>query len=1150
MSLPRFSVENRVLVNMLMLVILVAGGAFALTLVREMFPESRPDKLSVMVIYPAEQPQEIEKAVTIKIEEALRDIDAIEKIDSTIGEGVSNTVVTLYNSEDDVDAVMQEVKIEIDSIEDLPDEIEQITLRKMEPMLPVISVAIFGSGDEAGLKRSAREMRDDLLLLPGISNVQLTGTRDDEISVEIRPPKLREYNITFDEVAEAIRMTNVDVSGGQLKGNRAKISVRTLGEESAGRDLEDIVVRTYPDGRKVYLRDVADIRDRFIETDLESRFNSLPSVNCTVYKNSSEDAIQIATMVRAYVRGKQGQPIDAFGFRDAGDSAWYIKPFKYIGAFAAKSLNTVSGRPDPEEVWAKSSQAPFEHHYQIAMHSDLSRFVEGRLDLLLRNGKMGLFLVLISLNLFLNWRVALWAAVGLPVAFLGTFIVMYFLGSTINLLSMFGLIIVLGIVVDDAIVIGENIFRHVEEGMPSEKAAVYGAEEVMWPVVIAVATTIAAFAPLLFIKGQIGDFMKELPIVVVAALSVSLLEALLILPSHLSHLPRKKIREETAAAENGKPGGHGWYTRFAIRRDRFVHGVLMTNYERFLRFAMRWRYVTIGIAAGSLLLALGMVVGGIVKWEFLQKMDSETIMANLEMPVGTPADLLRDRLQTLSDEAVKLPEVKNVQMIVARQYDLAGAGATGTSDQSHLGQLIIELEAADERENKGLRSSTAVMQELREVSQKLPGINSVAWEELNGGPGGKDIELRISGGDFDEIITVAEQLKAHLRNYAGVVDLDDNFDSGLREVQLKLRETAEPTGLTVGQLGQQVRSAIYGREARRITRNREDVKIMVRYPEAFRKNLYHLDSMWIPVGIGRARHWVPLGEVAEITEARSYATIHRSQQQRSISVLGDVDHEVASTDGILGKVRTEFVPQMAKEHPGIRIEFLGSAEEQAKSFSSLKMAMPVALLMIYTLLTGLFRSYMQPVVVMSAIPFGFLGAVVGHWVTGNPMTIMSMIGMVALTGILVNDSLVLVDFINTRIRAGRSELEASVEGAKLRLRAILLTTATTVAGLMPLMFETSFQAKFLIPMAVTLTFGLMFATALTLIIVPCLNMIFFDVRNLFGSGSETPPQSPKPSQPDIQHAAPEPEAEEITEPAKPPTTKHPEPVAYPRLSET
>lgn len=1140
MSLPRFSVNNTVLVNMLMLVILVAGGAFALTLVREMFPESRPDKLSVMVVYPAEQPQEIEKAVTIKIEEALRDIDAIEKIDSTVAEGMSNTVVTLFNTVDDVDAVMQELKNEIDSIEDLPEEIEQITLRKMEPMLPVISVAIYGSGDEAGLKRSAREMRDDLLLLPGISNVQITGTRDDEISVEIHPQKLREYNITFDEVADAIRTTNLDVSGGQLKGNRSKISVRTLGEESEGMKLEDIVVRSTPDGQKVYLRDVARIRDEFIETDLEARFNSYPAVNCTIFKNSSEDAIQIASMVRAYVRGKQGEPFDPYGFQNAAESPWYLRPFSYIEAGASYAINKVAGRPDPQAVYERSQKAPFQHSYRIAMHSDLSRFVEGRLDLLTRNGKMGLLLVLISLNLFLNWRVALWAAVGLPVSFLGTFIVMYFLGASINLLSMFGLIIVLGIVVDDAIVIGENIFRHVEEGQPAKVAAVEGAEEVMWPVVIAVATTIAAFAPLLFIKGQIGDFMKELPIVVVAALSVSLVEALLILPTHLSHLPGKKIRNEITAGENGQPS-RSYYQRFAKARDRFVHGVLMTNYERFLRFAMHWRYVTMGIATGTLFLAVGMVAGGVVKWEFIQKMDSETLMGMMEMPVGTPADVVRERLQTLSDEAVKLPEVKNVQMIVARQYDMAGAGAIGVSDQSHLGQLIIELEASDVREQQGLRSSTAVLQQLRDVSENLAGVNSVAWEEMNGGPGGKDIELRISGNDFDEILVVSEKLKTHMQKYEGVVDLEDNFDSGLREVQLQLRETAIPTGLTVGQLGSQVRSAIYGREARRITRDREDVKIMVRYPKAFRQNLHHLDSMWIPVGLGPNREWVPLREVAQVTEARSYSTIHRSQQQRSISVLGNVDSEIASTNDILNQVRGTFVLDMQTEHPSVRIEFLGSAEEQAKSFSSLKVAMLVSLLVIFTLLAGLFRSYFQPLVVMSAIPFGFLGAVVGHWLTDNPMTIMSAIGMVALTGILVNDSLVLVDFINTRIRAGLGEFEASVQGAKLRLRAILLTTATTVAGLTPLMFETSFQAKFLIPMAVTLTFGLMFATALTLVIVPCLNMIFFDFRNLFRAGGSSS------SAPETAKADPLPETS--IEPTVPEPSE-PEPVAMPRLSES
>ncbi len=798
MSLPRFSVNNHVLVNMLMLVLLVAGGAFALTLVREMFPESRPDKLSVMVIYPAEQPQEIEKAVTIKIEEALRDIDAIEKIDSSIGEGISNTVVTLYNRVDDVDAVMQEVKIEIDSIEDLPDEIEQITLRKMEPMLPVISVGLYGNGDEAGLKRAAREMRDELLLLPGISNVQITGTRDDEISVEIRPHKLREYNITFDEVAEAIRGTNVDVSGGQIKGERAKISVRTLGEQTTGQELEDIVVKSSPDGQKVFLRDVADIRDHFLETDLESRFNSLPGVNCTIFKSSSEDAIQIATMVRAYVAGKQSQPYDPYGMDAALEAPWYSKPFKVIGAGFSKLVTKIAGRPDPELVYARSQNTPFNHNYHIALHSDLSRFVEGRLDLLMRNGQMGLLLVLILLNMFLNWRVAFWVAMGLPVSFLGTFIVMYFMGTSINLLSMFGMIIVLGILVDDAIVIGENIYRHVEEGMPAKQAAVHGAEEVMWPVLIAVTTTIASFMPLFFIQGQIGDFLKQLPIVVVAALAVSLMEALLILPAHLMHLPPHKKASEARADQKGKPG---WYWRFAHQREGFVQNVMMKWYERFLIFTMRFRYVTIGIACGTLLLAGGLVVGGIVKWEFVQKMDSETLMAMLEMPVGTPSDIVRERLTALSNEAVKLPEIQNVQMIVARQYDLAGAGATGFSDQSHLGQLIIELKPADEREKQGMRSSTVIMQQLREISQKLPGINSVAWEELNGGPGGKDIDLRISGNDFGEIITVSEKLKSHLQTYTGVVDLDDNFDSGLREVRLKLRKPPNPPGLAWGSWG-------------------------------------------------------------------------------------------------------------------------------------------------------------------------------------------------------------------------------------------------------------------------------------------------------------------------------------------------------------
>lgn len=1104
MSLPSFSVRNPVLVNMLMIVLLVAGGVFAFTLTREMFPESRPNRLLVTAVYPGVQPAEIEKAITIKVEEAVRDIDGVEKVNSTISEGFSNTVVALYNEVKDVDAVMAEVKNEVDALQDLPDDLEKITVNKLEPRLPVISAAIYGEGDEADLKRAARRMRDDLLLLPGVSDVQISGTREDEISVEIRPERLLEFDVTFDDVADAIRQSNLDVSGGQLKGERTTVAVRTLGEEYRGRDLEDVVVRSEPDGRKILVSDVAVVRDEFVDSDLESRFNGKPAVHCTVFKTGDQDAIQIAQLVKAYVRGKQGEPFDALGFDAAWEKPWYSKPFALLGAGVSWGAMKVGGRPDPAKFYEDSRRTPFEHNYDVALHTDLSRFIEGRLDLMLRNGRSGLILVLISLNLFLNWRVAFWAAVGLPVSFLGTFVVMWTLGATINLLTMFGLIIVLGIIVDDAIIIGENIYRHIELGEKPMTAAVKGAEEVQWPVTIAVATTIAAFAPLFFIKGQIGDFMGQLPIVVLSALSVSLIEALVILPAHLMHLPRKNARGQAGDDRSGN-GFVRWLHRVGSSRDRVMQKVLPNLYERFLRFTLKWRYVTVAVAVALLMSSAGLMAGQIVKFVFIQKMDSETLVCQVELPVGSTGDNVRGTLQSISEfltgddpatGASRFPEVKNVQMHVARQYDVTGAGGLPTTDQTHLGQLVIELKAADQRDLDGERSSEKLLVSFRQMTGDLPGVNSVVWEELSGGPGGRDIHINVTGRDFDEIVSVADELKEELKGLAGVFDLDDDYDRGKREVQLRLREAARPTGITVGMLGSHVRSATFGRESRRITRNREDVKIMVRYPERFREDVFALESMWIPTPLpnpGGKRGWVPLGEVASMDEADSFTSIHRSQQQRAIGVFGQVDSEVTGTRDVLTRIETIFNDKIKPEHPGVGIEFLGQMEEMSKAFSGLKLAVPTAGLIIYMLLAGLFRSYFQPLVVMSAIPFGLMGAIVGHWLTDNPFTILSAIGCVALMGIIVNDSLVLVDFINARIRAGEDVFEASVQGGRLRLRAILLTTLTTAAGLTPIMFETSFQAKFLIPMAVTLTWGLIFATALTLVIVPSLNVIYFDV---------------------------------------------------------
>lgn len=1077
MSIPAFSVRNTVLVNMLMLVILFAGIAFAFTLTREMFPESRPDKLTVTAFYPGVQPEELEKAITIKVEEAIRDVDGIEKVDSQVSEGLSVSILTLLSDVKNVDSVLQEVKNEIDALEDLPDDLEKVTVNKAMPRIPVISVALFGEGNEAGLKKAARDLRDDLLALDGISEVEITGTRSDEISVEIRPDRLMEFNVTFDEVAAAIRTTNLDISGGQLKGNRSTVAVRTLGEKTRGDELKQLVIRSQTDGRKIVLSDVAVIYDAFVETDLESLFNGKHGVNVVAYAAQNQDAIQISSQIKAFIAGKRGEEFRPSGF-DTG------------------ALAGLLGKPDLQKVYDTSHANPFDHAFEYQLHTDVARFVEGRLDLLTRNGIAGLMLVLVTLNLFLNWRVALWAAVGLIVSFLGTFVVMWLLGASINLLSMFGLIIVLGIIVDDAIVIGENIYRHVEEGMPAVEAAIKGAEEVMWPVIIAVLTTIGAFAPMFFIKGQIGDFMSELPIVVIAALSISLLEAIVILPAHLSHLPPRAPKPTEPTSHPHSKTGQSFLARIGTFQESIMSRFMMRPYEWFLRMALRWRYVTIAVAVSGLIVSAGLVAGDIVPFQFIQKMDSESVICNLEMPVGTSAENLKEQIEVLTDYVVDkdlFPEIVNVQTMIARQVDVTGAGAVAVQDQSHLGQLVLEICPADERS----RSSEELVNLFREFSlTELSGLNSVKWQEMNGGPGGNDIEIQVSGNDVDELMVVIDRLKKMLGEYDGVFDLDDNLDRGKQELRLRLRESARSTGVTVGMLGGYVRGAMFGTEARRITRNREDVKIMVRYPESYRDNLYNLESMWIPTANQSAtRNWVPISEIAEIEPAGSYATISRSRQQRAITVFGAIDAEVAKSSEVNGQIQKRL-PELTAEFPGVRIDFLGQSEEMAKAFGGLRLAFPVALLLIYTMLAGLFKSYVQPFVVMSAIPFGVFGAIIGHWMTDNPITILSLIGMVALTGILVNDSLVLVDFINKRQAAGLSPFEASVEGARLRLRAILLTTLTTVAGLTPLMFETSFQAKFLIPMAVTLTFGLMFATVLTLIIVPVLNLIWCDLKEL------------------------------------------------------
>ncbi len=1106
MSLPRFSVQNPVLVNLLMLVIIAAGMVCALTLTREMFPESRPEKLLITTIYPGVSPQEIEKVLTIKIEEAVRDAEGVDKVDSTVIEGMSATRLSLLPGIRNVDRVLQEVKAEIDAIEDLPVDAEKTTVKKLEPKLPVIGVAIYGPGSDADRKRAARALRDELLLLPGVSDVVMSGAKEDEISVEIRPAKLMEYDITFDEVAAAIRQANLDVTGGQIDASRSSLSIRTLGEEQRGVDLNKIIVRSFPDGRTVYLSDVADVRDAFVDIDQEGYFNGEPGINCVVYQNNGQDAIRISQLVKAYVLAKKGLPFDPHGFEAASLHVWYWRPFAIIWAHASRLANKAIGHPDPEYYYQQSSSKPFDHKFNVALHTDLARFVEGRIDLMVDNGLQGLFLILLTLVVFLDHRVAFWAATGLPVTFLGTFLMMSLMGVSLNLVSLMGLIIVLSIDVDEAIVMGENVCRHMEEGLTSEAAAITGSEEVMWPIVTMTGTTIGAFVPLLFIKGQLGDFLKELPMVCIAAMSMSMLEALVILPAHLGHLKtkarRSKDSDSTTASVAVAPLSR-WrqlWGRVVSTKDAVLSTAVDVWYDRLIRLMLTWRYVTLAAAVATLSIAVGLVQGGIVPFVPVPKMDSETLVGSLEMSIGTPAELTKSRLKQLSDHLVSLPEVVNVQMYVGIQVDIAGEGAVGQNLGSHLGQLIVELKEAHKR----TRTSEAILIELRQEAERLSGVNAVTWSSLNGGPAGRALELKVTADRFDDSLAAAKAVREKLATYDGVFDIDDNVNARLREVQLRLHETARPTGITVATLGQEVRNAFFGREARRISRNREDVKIMVRYPKIYRQDDSMLETMWIPSPAGATgRHrWVPLREVAELTEDRAHDSIQRSEHRRAISIYADVD-DLHNDNEIAANVQQWIDTDLRKSNPDVRVEMRGKTLENKKFMDSMVIAFPVSLAIIYVLLTALFRSYIQPIVVLIAVPFGVQGAIVGHWIMGYDLTIMSAIGLVALNGIVVNDSLVLVDFINSRVRSGTSHFESSVAGSKLRMRAIVLNTITAVVGMTPLMFETSFQAKFLIPLAITLTWGLIFATVLTLVVVPAINMVFFDISKIFGGSSRS-----------------------------------------------
>ena len=726
----------------------------------------------------------------------------------------------------------------------------------------------------------------------------------------------------------------------------------------------------------------------------------------------------------------------------------------------------------------------------LSTTTDLSRIIEGRIDLMQRNALMGLVLLLIALGLFLELRIALWVAVGLGFSFMGTFIVMWAFGQTINLISLFGLIVVLGLIVDDAIVIAENVFRKNREGMNPEDAAVDGANKVALPVVAAVMTTIAAFLPLAFIEGRMGTFLGVMPKVVICALAVSLVEAYLILPGHLGHrrAPRKASTAEPGALRRLLSPIMAALRRGAQMRHQIFERFLPNLLESCLNFLLRWRYATAAVALAMLPITFGLIAGGLIPFVFLPSVDAETLASKLEMAAGTPEEVTADTLARIEDLARSKKEVKSVFAVLGASF--GDRGRETASDPAVVGQITIEMLPADEREAKGLRKSQEVLTELRKETADLPGVRRLSFTARSGGPGGADLEIRVRGDDLDQLQRAVVWVRGKVRQFDGIEEMFDDLELGKLEARMRLREDARLLGLTSRDVAMQLRHALFGFEVQDLQIGDDEVTVRVVLPTSERRSLADLGRLRIGLpGGGR----VPLEEAATFTTERGYASLARVDGKRAATIKAEVDDTKANVAQLTVDIK-KATADIGKRFPGVSLTFEGARKQTNESMGSLRYLFPIALLVIYVIIAVIFRSYIQPVIVMSIIPFALIGAILGHVVMDFPVTLLSMLGIVALAGIVVNDGLILVDLANRKRREGLPLFEAVIAAARGRMRPILLTSITTCCGLAPIMLETSFQAQFLIPMAVSIVFGLGFATGLILVLLPVFYMIMEDIR--------------------------------------------------------
>jgi multidrug efflux pump subunit AcrB len=1036
-------VDNPVAANLLMAVLVVGGLITLGSLRQEEFPEVDLEVVTVSVAYLGATPEEVEEGVCIRIEEALEGTESVFKMTSTASEGACTVQLELESGADMVRA-LNDIKSKVDAISTFPGETERPVVSQVTSVSQVMDIIISGDADERILKTIAMEMREDLAALDGISQVSVEYVRPDEMSIEISEQTLRAYGLTLEVVADAVRRSSMDLPGGAIKAGGGEILVRTKGQAYRGEEFEDIVVVTRADGAVVRVGDLARVVDGFEEGDLRVRFDGKPAAMVRVYRTGQEDTIESARTVRQYLD-------DARTRMPAG-------------------IELVVWRDSAEELGA-------------------------RLDVLLGTALGGLALVLLVLALPLRFRLAMWVAAGIPIALLGTIMTFGFFDITLSSLTVMGFILVLGIVVDDAIVVGERVYAHERESEDQRTAAINGTHEVAVPVIFGVLTTMAAFAPIIFVPGRLGNFFSVVGYVVVICLVFSIIESMMILPSHLSH--RRRARD----AKNPGPVLRRWLgfqNALAAGLEHFAE----ERYGRALRRALEWRYSVLAGGAGILVLTLASILSGRITFQFFPPIEGNTISASLSMPEGTAVDDTARAAARIEEAASRLMAeldaahpgepgpIRYVLTSIGRAA--AGGGGPRASNQvqsavSHQAQVSLALLPVSEREGV---TAGQIAARWRQLTGTVPDAVELSFS-ASAFDAGAPISIELRGRDVDDLREVATLLRAELARFDGVTDIADSFRSGKQEAKLSLRDDARTLGLTLNDLGRQVRQAFYGEEVQRIQRGTEDVRVMVRYPEEERRSLGDLEDMRIRTAGGIE---VPFAAVADVDLGNGYSSIRRVNRQRVVTVTADVDRTVTVPEIVLEALQAETLPNLLNRYRGVNYVLSGEQEERREAIGGLAALVPLALLVIYTLLAIPLKSYFQPFVIMSIIPFGIVGAMIGHVVMGWPLILPSILGIVALSGVVVNSSLVLVDYVNRQRRRGVDVREAVARAGIVRFRPILLTSITTFVGLFPLMMTDRPETAFIVPMAISLGWGVLFATAITLFLVPSLYLAIEDLH--------------------------------------------------------